>query len=66
MDTDVEPFRLVEYGLERAWAFGARNLDAILRAVRKALVRGRQLVQIPAGQADRLEELARALHFRRA
>src|SRR5207249_10102029 len=45
MDEHAEAFRLLERGLDAAWTFHARDLDPVLRAVREALRRGRQLAE---------------------
>src|ERR1700747_2614840 len=62
MDANVEPVGLVEHGLERARPLGARDLDAVLRAVGEALPGGGEVVQVSTGEADRPEEVARPLH----
>ena len=50
MDGDVQAPRLLEHRLQAAWAFGARDLDPVLRAVGKALRGRRELVQVPPGR----------------
>src|SRR5439155_3545961 len=62
VDTDIEPIRLLEHGVEAARPLRARDLDPVLRAVREALVRVGQLVQVAGREADRAEEVARRGH----
>src|SRR5438034_543534 len=58
MHDDVETRHLVEHRLERPRAFGARDLDPILRPVGEPLLGSRQAVEVAGGQADRAQELA--------
>src|SRR2546422_684781 len=60
--THVEPLRLLQHGVEARRPFHARDLDAVLRAVRKPLLRVRQIVQVAAGKPDRLQEGAGVVH----
>jgi hypothetical protein len=49
---------LGQHGLERPRPFRARDLDAVLRAVRKAFLRGRQIRRVLRRPALLLEKLA--------
>jgi hypothetical protein len=64
MDQDVEALGLLDHRLEAARPLRARDLDAVLGAVREALLRVRQRVEVAGRQADRFEECARRLHGR--
>ena len=64
MDANVEPLRLCEHRLETARALGGRDLDPVLRAVRKPLRRVGQLVQIPARKPGVGEKAANRVHTR--
>jgi hypothetical protein len=59
---DVEPGGFLEHGVEAARPLGARDLDAVLRAVGEPLGRVGQRAQIARRQADRREEVTGRAH----
>ena len=56
---NVAALGLVEHGLERERSLGARDLHAVVRAVRKTPHRVRKLPEVVVRQSDRGEEASR-------
>lgn len=57
MHRDVESLRLLEGGLETCRPLNAGNLYAVLRTVGEADRRGREAVEVRAGQAHGREQI---------
>lgn len=56
MNRDVQVGCMFEDGLEAAGAFRARNLDAVVRSVRKALLRAGEVMKVTRRKTGALEE----------